>query len=326
MPASNTYDTSNPGSAVSNREELANYITTLAPDKSPITALCSRGTTGATSFDWTVDTLDAPTSIGVEEGVDQENFADKFAGKARLSNNIVELRRAAAVTDWQEVANKAGAAGIAEAEVKCVKELKRDIEKNLGGTQNKATPDGLGTLTQSRGLDNWINSSGPSDVPAAYRTPAASIHASGTLTETIFKGIITSIFRQDGLDASLNLVADTALRGKVTGFAESTGSTNTTSRMVNQDANGKLVSTVSIYQSDHGIVTVRNMNPACAPDTTNFDTGYFIPDGMLVLREFIPMHSMMLPDMGGGKKVLVKWAGGLEVKHPAAFGKITTIN
>jgi hypothetical protein len=326
MPASNTYDTSSPGSAALNREQLADYVTMLAPEKYPVTSLCSRGEANAVTFDWGVDALRAPRSSPVVEGSPQTSFTDQHANLARLSNTIQEFRDDARVTDWQEAMNKAGAKGIAAAETKCVKQVKRDIEFHLCGNSDKAVSAGDGTAGVTRAIGNWISSSGPSDVPSTYRTPAASIHSSGTLTETIFKGIITSIFRQDMMDASLTLVADTSLRALITGFTESTGSTNTTQRSFNHDADGRIRSTVSYYESDHGVVEVINMNPACAPDTTNKDTGYFIPNGMLVLREAIPLQSITMPEDAGGKSVVVKYVAGLELKHPGAFGKITTLS
>lgn len=326
MPASNTYDTTSPGSAVGNREDLADFVVTLEPEKTPVLSSCTRGKAENTTFSWIVDKLEDPNSDGVAEGADQETFADKFAGRARLSNNIVELRRAAMVNDRQNAVNSVGPANYAQAELKCVKELRRDIEKNLCGTQDKATEDGAGTISQSRGLGDWIDSAGPSDVPANYRTPSGSIHSSGSFTETVLKDIITSIYRQDGMDANLNLVADTALRRTISGFAESTGSTNTTSRQVVQDADGRLRATVSYYESDQGMVRIVNMNPKCAPDTTNKDTGYLYPDGWLILKELEPLHSKELPDMGGGPRCLVKWVGGLAPKSPLGMGKITALS
>ncbi len=327
MPASNTYDTTNPGSAVSNREDLASFVTTLAPEKTPILSSCSRDKAEATTFSWTVDKLDDPAgTTGVLEGADQQTFADKFAGRARLSNNVVELRRSAMVTDRQNAVNSVGPANYAQAELKCIKELRRDIEQNLNGTQDKATEDGSSTASMSRGLGDWIDSAGPSDVPAAYRTPAGSIHASGSFTETVLKDLITSIYRQDGMDASLTGYFDTALRRVVSGFAESSGSTNTVYRQVNQEADGRLKATVSYYESDQGVIRIVNMNPACAPDTTNKDTGYLIPDGALILKELEPLHSKELPDLGGGPRCLVKWVGGLAPKHPGMLGKITTLS
>lgn len=324
MPASNTYDVNNPGSATGNREDLANFVTTLAPEKTPVLSLCSREKAEAVEFGWMVDVLKLPTTTGYYENEDQTDFDDQFEGRARLTNNIVELRESYSVSDWQEAVNSVGPADLAAAKVKAVKALRRSLEANLCGTQDKASP-APGVKSQSRGLGDWIDSAGPADVPAAFRTPAGSIHASSTFTETVLKDIITSIYRQDGMEQQLNLVADTALRRVISGFAESSGSTNTVYRQVNQEANGRLMATVSYYESDHGVVRILNMNPVCAPDTSAKDTGYFIPDGALVLKELIPMYSEDMPRQGGGSKGIVKWVGGLAVKSPAMLGKITAI-
>lgn len=326
MPASNTYDTSSPGSASLNREQLADLVTTLAPDKTPVTALCKRGKAEATEFGWGVDDLDAPSTAGVPEGSTTTNFSDAYAGLARLTNNVQEWRRAKAVTDWQEAVNKAGVEGIASAQVKAIKELKRDVEATLCSNNDKVTPAGDGSASLTRALGDWIDSSGPADVPAAYRTPAGSIHASSTFTETVLKDIITSIYRQSGMDASLTLVADTALRRVISGFAETSGAANAVYRQVNQNADGSLKATVSYYESDNGVVRVVNMNPDCAPDTTNKDTGYFIPSGMLTLRELIPLHVEKVPRQVGGHQIVAQYVAGLEVAHPGAFGKITVLS
>jgi hypothetical protein len=326
MPASNTYDTSSPGSAASNREQLADYITTLAPEKTPVTALCGRAKATATEFGWSVDKLDAVATAGTAEGAVTTNFDDAYAGLARLTNNVQEWRKAKSITDWQEAVDKAGAQSIASAEVKAVKELKRNVEATLCSTNDKVTPAGDGSAALTRALGDWIDSAGPSDVPSDYRTPSGSIHASGAFTETVLKGLITSMFRQDGMDADVTLVADTALRASITGFAETSGAANAVYRTVNQDADGSLKATVSYYEGDHGVIRVVNMNPACAPDTTNKDTGYLIPSGMLTLRELIPLHAELTPRQVGGQQVVVQYVAGLEVKHPGAFGKITTLS
>lgn len=324
MPASNTYDTSNPGSATGNREDLANWVTTLAPTQTPVLNSCTRATAEGVTFGWMVDALAAVDTSGIAEGTDATSFDDKFAGRARLTNNVVEKRKTWMVTGRQQAVNSVGPADFAQAQVKATKEIKRDIEAILLGTQDKAD-EAPGTPSMTRGLGDWIDSAGPADVPAAYRTPAGSIHSSSTFTETVLKNIITSIYRQDGVEGTLNLYADTALRRVISGFAETSGGTDDVYRQVVQNADGRLRATVSYYESDHGVVRIVNMNPATAPDTTNKDTGYFIPDGALVLKELDTLHSMDLPDLGGGPRGIISWTGGLATKHPGMLGKITAL-
>ena len=78
MALSNTYDTTNPGSAVSNREDLLDVITTLAPQETPILSMAPKRKATATFHEYTVDSLSAPSTTGVSEGADVTAFVDKL--------------------------------------------------------------------------------------------------------------------------------------------------------------------------------------------------------------------------------------------------------
>lgn len=327
MSFSNTFDTTNPGSGVSNREDLLDVLTILAPEETPILSSANKSAASATFVEWTVDSLSAPNTTGVSEGADVTAFTDKFSGRARLGNYTQKFRRDYMVSDLQEAVDSVGPAKIAQAEAKAIRELKRDIEATLCGTQDRAVENGAGTAYGLRGLGDWIDSAGPSDVPADFRTPADSIHASGDFTETVFNNLIISIFRVTGATNSLTLVADTALRREVTDFARLAESGQVSVRDVNyQGESGTISLSVDLYQSDHGIVSIVNMNPDCAPDTTNKDTGYLINPEYFGIAELIPMGSTRLPNMGGGERGFVDCALTSLVMHPGAHGKITALS
>jgi hypothetical protein len=326
MALSNTYDTTNPGSAVSNREDLTDAYSVLAPQSTPVLSLAKKTKANGRFHEWTVDKLEDPSTTAIAEGTDVSAYTDKFSGMARLGNYVHERRRDYMVSTRQQAVDGVLADMLAEAEVKCTKEIKRDIEAILCGTQDRANEDGAGTASTARGLGDWIDSSGPSDVPAAYRTPAASIHGSGTLTEAAFGGLITSRFRTNGEINSMVLVADTALRTLIAGFSLSSGSTNTVYRNINQPSIDGLKLMVSTYETDHGLLSIVNMNPACAPDTTNKDTGYIIDTDYIAVADLIPLGSQRSPNLGAGERGWVDWTGTLVVKHPAAFGKITVLS
>ena len=97
------------------------------------------------------------------------------------------------VSDLQEAVDSVGPAKVAQAEAKAIRELKRDVEATLISTNDRSVENGAGTAYGLRGLGDWIDSSGPSDVPSAFRTPSDSIHASGDFTETKLNELITSI-------------------------------------------------------------------------------------------------------------------------------------
>jgi len=190
--------------------------------------------------------------------------------------------------------------------------------------------DGAGTPYGLRGLGKWIQSTAQATnpVPALYRTPAGSIQSSGTaFTETVFNNLITSIARVTGTSNNLTLIADSALRRVISDFARSSGSSDYSVRAVNLNGDvAKIKLAVEIYESDHGLVSIVNMNFDCAPDTTNKDTGYLINPDYYGVAEFIPMGSTRLPNFGGGERGYVDTTLTLLVNHPGAHGKITALS
>jgi len=328
MSFSNTFDTTNSGSGVSNREDLTDVLTILAPEETPILSSANKERASATNVEWTVDSLSAPQTAGIAEGADVTAFTDQFAGRARLGNRVQKFRRDYMVSDMQEAVDSVGPAKIAQAEAKAIRELKRDIEATLAGTQDSAVENGAGVANALRGLGDWIDSAGPADVPAAFRTPAASIVdvTDDVFAESELNGLISSIFKVTGTSDNLMLVADTALRTDISDFARIGGVSGDSVRSVNYDGNsGSIKLSVDLYQSDHGIVSVVNANPDCMPVQAGQAgmAGYVVNPEYYGIHELIPMGSTRLPNLGGGERGFVDCALTLGVYHPGAHGKIT---
>jgi hypothetical protein len=328
MSFSNTFDTTNSGSGVSNREDLTDVLTILAPEETPILSSANKERASATNVEWTVDSLSAPQTAGIAEGADVTAFTDQFAGRARLGNRVQKFRRDYMVSDMQEAVDSVGPAKIAQAEAKAIRELKRDVEATLAGTQDSAIENGAGVANALRGLGDWIDSAGPADVPAAFRTPAASIVdvTDDVFAESELNGLISSIFKVTGTSDNLMLVADTALRTDISDFARIGGVSGDSVRSVNYDGNsGSIKLSVDLYQSDHGIVSVVNANPDCMPTQAGQAgmAGYVVNPEYYGVHELIPMGSTRLPNLGGGERGFVDCALTLGVYHPGAHGKIT---
>jgi hypothetical protein len=324
MAFSNTYNVTNPGSGVSNREDLTDVLTILAPEETPVLSLANKSKATATFNEWTVDVLATPSSTGIQEGADITTYTDKFSGRARLGNYIQLFRRDFMVSQLQQAVESVGPARIAEAEAKAIRETKRDMEKTLCGDQDRSVEDGSTTRYVTRGLGNWIASAGPADVPSNFRTPAASINSSGTtLTENVFNGLIASIFSQTGTVDALTLVAGTTLRRTVSGFARNDGISTESVFHVNQMATDREITfSVNTYDSDFGIITVINGNPACLPDSSR---GYILNPNYIGVAELMSLGSTRVPDQGGGQRGFVDGAIALQVFSPLAHGKITAV-
>ena len=328
MAFSNTYDTTNTGSGVSNREDLTDVLTILAPEETPILSSANKQKASATKVEWTVDALSAPSTAGIAEGADVTTFTDQFAGRARLGNRVQKFRRDYKVSDLQEAVDSVGPAKVAQAEAKAIRELKRDIEASLASANTQTTEDGAGAVNRLGGLGDWIqNAAGSANVPAAFQTPATSIAdvTDGTFAETELNSLISSIFKVTGSTNNLMLVADTALRQDISDFARIGGASGDSVRSVNYGGeSGTIKLSVDLYQSDHGIVSVVNANPDCMPVQagTAGMAGYLVNPEYYGVHELIPMGSSRLPNLGGGERGFVDCALTLGVYHPGAHGKI----
>jgi hypothetical protein len=69
MALSNTYDPS-PSANVSNREDLSDILTILAPEETPVLSSLAKTRASAVQYEWTVDKLAAVSTAGISEGVD----------------------------------------------------------------------------------------------------------------------------------------------------------------------------------------------------------------------------------------------------------------
>jgi hypothetical protein len=334
MAVSNTFDTTNPGSAVSNREDLTDVLSILAPEETPVLSSLNKQKASATFVEWTVDTLATPNADGIAEGADVTSFTDKFSGRARLGNYVQKFRRDYLDSDLQEAVDSVGPAKIAQAEAKSIRELKRDVELALCSENDRQQENGAGNAYKLRGLGKWLESTAntggagaSTDIPDDFKTPADSINAtSDALSETDFNSVITSIYRETGAVDSLMLIADTALRRQISDYAR-LGNQTTTVRNVNYDGgSAEIKLSVEFYQSDHGLVSIVNANPDCMPATAEPNNqGYLVNPDYAGIHELIPMGSTRLPNMGGGERGYVDCSLTLGVYHPQAHGKLTDV-
>ena len=329
MAFSNTYTTS-PGSAASNREDLTDILSILAPEETPVLSGGSRKKASNVNFEWTLDKLDDPEAPGVVEGDDVAAFTDAFAARERTSNYVQKFRRDYRVSDLQEATDSVGPAKLAEAEAKSIRELKRDIELRLCSAEDKQVGSSSAAY-KTAGLGAFIDDTPATGlVPSGFETPGDSIYATTGFNEAEFNDLISSIYRQTGNVDSLTLIADTGLRRVISDFARVGGLLADSVRSVNYDGGSSTIKlSVELYQSDHGIVSIINGNPACMPassGTTTTATGYLVNPEYYGIHELIPMGSTRLPNQGGGERGFVDCVLGLGVYHPQAHGKITQID
>jgi len=324
MAFSNTYNTTNPGSAASNREDLSNIITRVVPEQAPVYSMARKQSCTATFHEWTVDKLKTPSTLagGVSEGADVTSFSDQHEDRSRIGNYIQGFRDTWGVSRVQGKAAQAGGDPVALAKSKAVINVKRGIEYTICSTNDRQAETGAGSPYKLRALGDWIDSAGPPDVPADYRTPSGSaITGAATLTEAAFQDLVRSIFSASGEAAANTLVAGTTLRSRISGFSRIEGTDNKTKAYtVNENATSKTITyAVNYFTTDYGNLAIVNGNPDCLTVTT----GYVLNHDMYYVADYLPMQSSDLEDQGGGRRGLVECWLTLAVKNPRAFGKFT---
>jgi len=309
------------GSAITNREDLSAELQLLAPEKTPLYSLCSKGKAKSTFCEWPIDKLDDPNSDGVSEGSDVDVFDDKFASLARVGNYVQKFRRPWKVSDLQNAVDSAAPVNAAKAEVKAMRELKRDVEYAICSDNEMQQENGAGSPYKLRGLGKWLQVAAQSTnpVPEDYRTPTASILAAAP-TEITLNDVVASIFTENGETNNLTVVAGVTLRKRIAEFTRTDNNTGETVYHVNQDAkDAKVTLKVQVFDSDFGMLSMVNGNPKCLPAATR---GYVINPSFLGFNNLIGFGSTRLENQGGGERGYVDMTGTFVCKHPRAHGKI----
>ena len=212
--------------------------------------------------------------------------------------------------------------------------MKRDIEAVVCGGQDRTSGD-QDTPWATRGLFDWIDSAGPSDVPSSFRTPAAQIHNGAAITEVVLNGMLQSLFETHGTKKSYLAVFSPELIELVDYFtrtensaAQYTGASGaTTGRFkVNDNNSSKTISMeVKTFNSSFGKL-------ALAPSvflntdtsgTFDDDAGLILDQSLLELQTMDALHTVDMDDEGGGKRGYCKAIYSLCCKSPRGLGKLT---
>lgn len=317
------------------REDLTNILTILEPEDTPKLSSFAKSKGPSNMYqEWQVDNLSAPVFDGVQEGRDSTTFDNKAKNRQRIGNNIQEFRREWATSQFIDRLDVAGVASEkANAKAKVMKELKRDIECAIGSDNDRGLDDGTNAY-KMRGLGDWIDSSGPAEVPAFARTVSGAVNttATGSLTEDAFNTVLQSMGEATGSSNKLTLFAGPSLKRAISKFQRQTSASAYLSYLVTQDATDNRVDLkVDLYDSDFGVVNIVTdyfngivSSPAggtFAPTNQSRARGYLIDMDKVSLAYLFGMESMDLPDLGGGPRGLIRSALTLCVKSPKALGK-----
>ncbi len=189
-------------SAIGVREDLADVIYDISPTETPFLSNAKRGSCSQKYVEWQTDSLAAATSAGAIEG--DEATGMTAAPTVRWANYTVIQTKVPVVTGTLKASDTAGRADeMAYQVAKRSKELKRDMEKTLLGTQGAAA----GAIDSARacaGVARWI----PDDANRVHLAPtgwSTTAFASGAPTGDCLTSTTVSAITEAQLKSAIAL-------------------------------------------------------------------------------------------------------------------------
>ena len=240
--------------AVGNYEDLSDMIYRIDPTETPFMSGIARETATAVNHEWQTQALAAASGSNAQlEGDDIS--ADAATPTVRLGNICQISRKSAQVTGTQQAVIHAGRANELDYQVMLKgKELKRDMETVLVGTNQAKAAGNTTTARTTASVLSWIKSNtnkgtagGAADPSAADGTGTRTDGTQIAFTEARLKDVLSKCWTAGGNP-------DVIMTGA---FNKQTFSTFTGRATPMEDTKSKkIVAAVDAYESDFGRLKV----------------------------------------------------------------------
>lgn len=258
------------GSNVSQREDLANFISMITREETPFLSSIGKSKATAVYHEWQTDELAAPGNSKLVDGADfaAPGSAQSEGGSAfnpvgpdrtRLGNYTQINGKTIAVSGTRRAVDQAGVADEYAYQLKKRgTELRRDVEHDLVNTYQVA--NGSGTRSMG-GVQSFVNSE-DTCVYASGTAVAAGDAGKGTVAPTLDIAANRAALSLSDIDAVMQKIYEAG--GKATKIMVSPKLRRDFSDLMvtdsgvrrNIDADGKLRQSVDIYMSDFGDLMV----------------------------------------------------------------------
>ena len=305
------------------REDLQDALISISPTETPFMSAIGRRNVSNTYFEWPVIELAAASSSNVviegeaAPGNDAPTNALRLANYTQISDKVVE------VSDTAEAVNGAGdAQTVAKQVAYKLKELKRDMETMLVGTNNAAVAGASNTARETASLSAFLKTNtdrgtGGADPTlsgstAGYPDAAATDGTLRALTEDMLKDVIASCW-DEGAEPSIVLCGS--------GVKQKISSTFTGSATRFRDiSDQKVVAAVSLYVSDFGDLQI-------VPSRFVRSRDVFVLDPSMARVSYLSNTKQTpLARTGHSERRLISAEYGLMVDNEKAHGIIADID
>lgn len=323
-----------PGIQGGRREDLRNVLTILEPEETPFTSRVRKGPSPKSTYIETLgDNLRKPRNKGTKEGQDAKRGGNKAQNRQRFGTYIHRGFDEFGVTDVQQIISERGGQAAVDDEygfskAKTLREMKRDIEATNCGGQDHQGGDEVDMTT--RGAMQWINNQAQANnaVPTLFRTLSGAI-LSGVgvniplFTEDQLNGILKTLKGVYGAKRTYMMVAGNNVVDTVDHFTR-VDAYQGRYKVQEEATEHEITMQCKVFDTSFGRVEV------VPSDFMNVDgNGNPDPNAAAILNEelwhmdlFDALHTMDLPDLGGGPSGYGKVMWALLCDSPRGNGKI----
>lgn len=318
----NTYETYD---AVGNREELADRIYMITPEKTPFLSLIGRKDAKSVHPEWQTDTLATPdTDNNQPEG--NEWTYDSVTPTTRVGNYTQISEKGIVISRTQESVDKAGRKSELAREIaKKGRELKIDMEAILlsnqaasAGTGNGATNRKLAGFRAWLATNDSIGSGGSSGSFANGIQGAATNGTQRALTKALLDDVILSTANAGG-EADVLMLSNY----NKTVFSRILDDADVVSlRKEVKGGQATIVAAADAYQSDFGLITVVPNVQMTRAGATIARNVFLIDPSMVALATLDDIAVRTPAKTGDAEKRVLNVEYTLMVANEAAHGVV----
>lgn len=338
---------------VSEREDLANFISMISRDETPFMASIGSAKAKAIFHEWQTDELSPPVDGATVDGAAYSAVTAAQASephRTRLGNYCQINSKTVTVTGTKRAVDQAGVADEYAYQLKKRGvELKRDQEAGLVNTNQSSSS---GSPRKFGGYQAWANYNlvNVLATPAQYTAPTnpgggisgtyAAVTSEAPLQLSHVDTVMQMIYENGGKATKVMLSpankrafsARAQMAGAHTTGTNTIGSGGNVQR--NIDEKGKLRQSVDIYLSDFGEITVvpnyiMGLNTTIIDAGTQYSANFFgfVYDPMwFSWASLRPLHEIPLGQLGDSIIGQIVEEGTLQCKNPKGSGLIIGLN
>jgi len=300
--------------SIGTREDLTDIIYNISPIQTPFLTMSGRAKAEQTLHEWQTDELaNADGSNAVIDGDDATH--DAISATTRETNRTQISDKVIVISGTQEVVNKAGRKSeMAYQIAKKSKELKRDMETILTGTQNILTGDST-TARLTRALESWLETN---ISHGGGGSTSAGVVTDGTdraVTEALMKIQLQACWTEGGDPRTL--MVGPFNKGSISAFAGIAPLRRETGSSMSQ---ASILGAADVYISDWGELQV-------VPNRFSRDTTLLVLDmDMWAVAYLRPFRVQPLSKTGDSERRQLIVEYSLEARNEKASGKVADIN